>query len=49
MSDSLADRLKKLSQQRTSEQVADLEGKKFQDQVNSFIFRKNLGQNTKRC
>jgi hypothetical protein len=37
MSESLADRLKRLSQQRSNEQDAELETKKFQERVNTFI------------
>jgi hypothetical protein len=37
MSESLADRLKRLSQQRSNEQQAELETKKFQERVNAFI------------
>ena len=37
MSESLADRLKRLSQQRSNEQQAELETKKFHERVNSFI------------
>ena len=37
MSEPLADRLKRLSQQRSNEQNAELESKKFQERVNAFI------------
>lgn len=37
MSESLADRLKRLSQQQSNEQHAELETKKFQESVNAFI------------